>query len=86
MTLEGDEAWYYRPWVITAAILCFGPLGLVPLWFRPGTKAYIKTGVSIAVIALTVWMATGTLEVYKEVMETYEELSLVVGDNADKSY
>ncbi|MGB2661927.1 MAG: hypothetical protein WBD04_06045 [Candidatus Omnitrophota bacterium] len=71
---EEEVKWYYRPWVIAAAILFFGPLGLIPLWFRPKTKLYVKISISIAVIALTAWMMQTTVSVYKTLVEYYKEL------------
>lgn len=79
---ETQTTWYYRPWAIAAAILCFGPLGLVPLWFRPKTKLYIKTGVSIIVIVITVWVVKETAGIYKRLMEYYQELSQVMASEA----
>ena len=67
--------WYFRPWTIVIAILCFGPLGLFLLWFRPGTKMYLKIGVSIVVIGLTVWMSIATARYYQLLMAHYKELA-----------
>jgi hypothetical protein len=72
---EEEVKWYYRPWVIAAAIFFLGPLGLILLWFRPKTKLYVKILVSIIVIALTAWMMQQTVSVYKTLIEYYEELS-----------
>lgn len=80
-----EEKWYYKPWAIVVAILCFGPLGLIPLWFRPRTKAYIKIGISVVVIAATVWCARATVSTYGKLMEYYQELSLIMEDQAGKS-
>jgi len=68
------EQWYYKPWMIVLAILCCGPLGLLPLWFRPRTNIYIKIIVSVAVIAITVSLTIMTANVVKDVMALYQEL------------
>jgi len=66
--------WYYNSWTIVIAILCVGPLGLFLLWFRPRTNIFIKLLISVIVIAASIWMAKGTLEVYEKLMEQYREL------------
>ena len=66
--------WYYRGWVIALAILCFGPLGLLLLWFRPRTSAWTKIWISAVVIALTVLYIQQTAEFYKKIMEYYQML------------
>ncbi len=77
---EHAEKWYYKPWTIVVAILCFGPLGLIPLWFRPRTKAYIKIGISVIVIAATILCTRMTVETYGKLMEYYKELSFTLQD------
>lgn len=68
-------AWYFRAWVIIAAILFFGPLGLFLLWFRPKTKLRIKTLVSAIVIAVTIWMSVGVAKYYQDIVAYYEKLA-----------
>ncbi|MFQ5952276.1 MAG: hypothetical protein ACE5JK_02605 [Candidatus Omnitrophota bacterium] len=75
---EEKLEWYYRGWVIAIAILCFGPLGLIPLWFRPKTKMYVKILVSVIVFALTFWVVSETAEMYKKLLEYYRELGDLV--------
>jgi hypothetical protein len=70
--------WYYKSWVIIIAILCFGPLGLFPLWFRPRTKMWVKVTVSVVVIGLTVLMIQQTVEVYEKLLNYYRELGDVI--------
>ncbi len=72
---EETMEWYYRPWMIVLAILFFGPLGLVPLWFRPKTKVYVKVLISVVVIALTFWMVRETFIVYDKMANYYKELN-----------
>ena len=78
-TLEGMEQekskWYFNPWTITGAILCFGPLGLLPLWFRPKTNVFIKVGVSVLIIAATVWLSMTTVGIINNVLESYRQLA-----------
>ncbi|MDP8299995.1 MAG: hypothetical protein P9L88_08870 [Candidatus Tantalella remota] len=75
-----ELAWYFRGWMIVSAILVFGPLGLLLLWFRPGVRMYIKVLVSVVVIGFTVWMSFWMAEYYNRMMDHYRELA----DSLDK--
>ncbi|MEA3489158.1 MAG: hypothetical protein U9R44_02300 [Candidatus Omnitrophota bacterium] len=77
-TAAGTMPWYYRTWAIAFAILGFGPLGLLLLWFRPRTKIAVKILVSVLVFALTVWITVGAVDFYREMVLYYEELAKVV--------
>jgi len=73
---ESNKAkWYFNPWVIMVAILCFGPLGLLPLWLRPKTRLSVKLVVSVAVIAATVVLTVSTINVLNMVMKSYQQLA-----------
>ena len=75
---DEEQPWYFRPWVIAVAIVLFGPLGLIPLWFRPGTRMYVKILVSVLVLALTVWMTVETVKYYQKLVLHYRELAEVM--------
>ena len=81
--------WYYNPWVIAGLIFTFGPLGLFPLWFRPKTRLWIKTFVSILIISGTVVFVFSALDMYKSTMKTYYDILEIypefkdVGTNVD---
>lgn len=70
-----EKKWYYNLWVVVIAILALGPLGLPLIWFRPATNLYLKIGVTIAVVALTVWMTQGVFTFYGELMDSVKELN-----------
>ncbi|MBD3427307.1 MAG: hypothetical protein GF409_08845 [Candidatus Omnitrophica bacterium] len=74
----GALEWYFRPWVIALAIFVAGPLGLLPLWFRPRTNLYIKIGVSVVVILFTIWLVQGSMTYYREMIEHINEISEAV--------
>ena len=75
---QGEELqWYFRPWVITGAIFLFGPLGLIPLWFRPETKMYLKIFISVLVFAGTIWMTVEATKYYQKLLLHYRELAEV---------
>ena len=66
--------WYYNGWIIFLAILLFGPLGLLLLWFRPKANLAIKIGVSLAVIVLTIWMTYTAVDSYQKIVASYKEM------------
>ena len=73
--MSEEPKWYYRPWAIAAAIFCFGPLGLILLWFRPRTRLSVKVLVSGLVVGLTVWMTIGVTDYYRTMIEHIKEVS-----------
>jgi hypothetical protein len=78
--LSGKEPqkWYFAPWAIVTLIICFGPLGLIPLWLRPKTKMRIKVLVSAVVAILAYLMMREVLWVYKTLMVYYRDLGEVI--------
>ncbi|MBL7073140.1 MAG: hypothetical protein ISS33_05115 [Candidatus Omnitrophica bacterium] len=72
---ENREKWYFKPVSILGAILLFGPLGLLPLWFRPKTKLWMKILVSVVVIGLTVIMTIETVNIYQKMLTHFENVS-----------
>jgi len=74
---ENHEKWYLKPVSILGAILLFGPLGLLPLWFRPKTKLWAKILVSVVVIGLTVLMTYETVNVYRKMITHFENISQI---------
>lgn len=68
---EKTSEWFYKWWVIVLAILFFGPLGLVLLWFRPKTENSIKIIVSIIVLMFSFWATYSSVDFYQEMLETY---------------
>jgi len=70
--------WYYRPWVVFFAILLFGPLGLLLLWFRPNTKLSLRIVITVLVMSLTAWMVRESFVVYGRIIDYYKELGELV--------
>jgi len=74
---ESHEKWYFKPVSILGAILLFGPLGLLLLWARPGTKLLTKILVSVVVIGLTVLMTYEAVNVYRKMIAHFENISQI---------
>ena len=74
----GKKKWFYNAWIIAVAFLCFGPLALPLVWYRPRTKLYLKVLISVVVIILTVWMMQKMLKVLENVLLYYKELADVL--------
>ncbi|MFC1548640.1 hypothetical protein ACFL5E_01620 [Candidatus Omnitrophota bacterium] len=72
-----EMQWYFKPWAIILAVLCFGPLALLLLWFRPMTSIWLKIGITLLVVGLTTWMTIGAVEYYRVLMEHFRELAEV---------
>lgn len=75
---EGALEWYFRPWIIALAIIGFGPLGLLLLWYRPRTKMSLKVWISVVVCLLTVWTVMGTVKYYRTMSDYYEEQGRII--------
>ena len=73
-----EMKWYYKPWIIFFAILLFGPLGLILVWFRPNTKLSLKIVITVLVMALTAWMVYGSVTVYGKLIDYYKTLGELV--------
>ncbi len=69
-----NEDWYFKVWVIVLAILFAGPLGLIPLWFKPKTNLYLKIFVSVIVLGFTVWLTYETVNIYQELVRVINDI------------
>ena len=78
-TMTGSSSkWYYRPGMIFLGILMFGPLGLIPLWYRPSTKLHLKISISFIVVVLTYYCTIATIDTLKNLKDYYGELALLM--------
>lgn len=71
---ENINRWYYKPWVIVILIVLLGPLGLVPLWFRPNTKKHIKVIVSFVVLTSSLYVLLNAVNNYCILLNYYKTL------------
>ncbi|HPS20909.1 MAG TPA: hypothetical protein PKY78_07995 [Candidatus Omnitrophota bacterium] len=75
-TGKTNEKWYFKTWAIVVLILCVGPFGLIPLWFKPRTKLITKLFVSVLVIIGTIWFAKVSYNTATNLIEYYKQLAL----------
>jgi hypothetical protein len=71
--------WYFRPLAIVLAMVFFGPLGLILVWFRPRTPVFLKIAVTLAVLAATYWASVKSVEYYQSMAAYIEDLSGTAG-------
>lgn len=69
---EGLE-WYFNWYVIALAIILLGPLGLLPLWFRPDTGRRAKIVITVLVAVVTLFMAYGSADFYRRSIFRFEQ-------------
>jgi hypothetical protein len=69
----GPVAWYFRPGLITFAILSFGPLALPLLWARPDTNRVFKLIISLIVILVTYWLWGPVAGSFSTIMKLYTQ-------------
>jgi hypothetical protein len=76
--VEKKDDWYYEPWFVIAALLCFGPLGLVSVWMNPRLKLRYKIFITLLVIAATFWLLILSVKLYRWFMIYYQELADII--------
>ena len=70
--------WYYKPVWIVVAILTAGPFALPMVWLSPALKRWHKVFLTIAMVALTVWMVKATADICRSVMKQMADLQGVL--------
>ena len=66
--------WYHRPVTIVIAILAVGPFALPLIWMSPALKRWHKVVVTIAVLAITVWLFKASADIVTRLMKDIAEL------------
>jgi len=66
--------WYYRPVWVVVALLAAGPFALPLVWLSPALKKWHKVVMTIAVVAITVWLAKATINILQTIMKEMAEL------------
>jgi hypothetical protein len=70
--------WYYKPVWIVVAILAAGPFALPLVWLSPALKLWHKVLLTIAMVAVTVWMARATVDICRSIMKQMADLQGVL--------
>ncbi len=63
------KKWYFSTYWFVIALLCVGPFALPLMWFNPRYKLITKIIVSVAVIAVSIWLYTAT----KSALQTLQQ-------------
>lgn len=66
--------WYFRPVTIVIAILAVGPLSLPLVWMSPALGKWHKVLITIAVLALTIWLVRSSVEIAGSFLKEIGEL------------
>ncbi len=53
---EAKMKWYFSTYWFVIGLLCVGPFALPLMWFNPRYKLITKIIVSVAVIAISIWL------------------------------
>lgn len=67
--------WYFNPVVIFLSMLVFGPLGLILLWYRPRTHIAWKIGITVVILAVTIWFTRDAVNYYREMASYIENVA-----------
>lgn len=66
--------WYYKPVWVVMAILAAGPFALPLVWISPALKRWHKVLLTIGVIAITIWLAKATVDIYRSLLKEMGDL------------
>ena len=72
--IEGAVKWYYKPVWVVVAILAAGPFALPLVWFSPALKRWHKVAITIAMVAVTLWLVKATVDIYRLLLKEMTEL------------
>jgi len=67
--------WYHKPVIILVAILAAGPFALPLVWTSPSLKLWHKLAVTLALLALTIWLVKSGVELYGILLKELKSLS-----------
>ena len=57
--------WYYRPTAVLVAVFFLGPFALPVVWRSPAFSRSAKIGLTILMIALTLWFVKLSFDLYQ---------------------
>ena len=69
-------AWRHSTALLVIALLCLGPLALPLLWLNPRYRLVTKIVLTVAVIAVTVWLYVWMRDLIRRLHEQLQQLGL----------
>ncbi|MDD5156235.1 MAG: hypothetical protein PHF11_07135 [Candidatus Omnitrophica bacterium] len=72
--MENQTKWYFRTTWVIIAFLFVGPFALPLVWFNPRFNRLVKIIVTLAVAALTYYLATVLINSIKAIATYYQQL------------
>jgi hypothetical protein len=76
MKSGGDGKWYHKTPTVIISVICFGPLALPLIWFNPKYSIAAKVIWTIIIIAVTLLLCIGSIEVYVQFLKSIEKMGL----------
>jgi len=77
--MQAQIKWYHKPTAVVVALLCIGPLALPLVWVTPAFRKRYKIAITIAVAAISIWLAKFSLDLYKRLLNDLQELQKIIG-------
>ena len=68
--------WYFSTSIVVIALLTVGPFALPLVWFHPHYKKITKVILTIAIIALSIWLYIIARDLYPNLMQQIKVLDL----------
>jgi uncharacterized membrane protein YvbJ len=72
----GNIKWYHKTSFVVISILCFGPLALPLVLYNPQYSVASKVIWTIIIIAVTVVLCVGSIEMYGQLLKSIGQLGL----------
>jgi hypothetical protein len=73
---DAGVKWYHKTSLVVISILCFGPLALPLVLYNPQYSVASKIIWTIIIVAVTVALCIGSIEVYAEFLKSIEKMGL----------
>jgi len=73
---DGNVKWYHKTSLVVISVLCFGPLALPLILYNPQYSVASKVIWTIIIIAFTVALCVGSIEMYAQFLKSIEQMGL----------
>jgi hypothetical protein len=73
---DGSVKWYHKTSFVVISVLCFGPLALPLVLYNPQYSVASKIIWTIIIVAVTVALCVGSIEVYAQFLKSIEKMGL----------